>query len=116
MPAVQNGNPVPFAAWSEVLAKLEQQDKMLIAYLRTSRAFYDGRRVLIDGGNTFRDFIRVNKESQELIKQIIEEVTGERCGIGPYVEKSAATATARTIEDTLKELAAQGVDVVYNDK
>ena len=116
MPAVQSGNPVPFAAWSEVLAKLEQQDKMLIAYLRTSRAFYDGRRVLIDGGNTFRDFIRVNKESQELIKQIIEEVTGERCGIGPYVEKSAATATTRTVEDTLKELAAQGVDVVYNDK
>ena len=116
MPTTQGGQPVPFEPWQEVLARLEQQDKMLIAYLRKSRAFYDGRRVLIDGGDTFRDFIRVNKDSQALIKQIIEEVTGERCGIGPYVDKSRPAGAQHTIEDTLKELAAQGVDVVCNDK
>ena len=39
-----------------------------------------------------------------------------RCGIGPYVDKSKANGVSHTVEDTLKELAAQGVDVVYNDK
>lgn len=41
---------------------------MLYMYLRKSKAYFDGTRVLIDGGKTFRDFIRVNKDSQKLIK------------------------------------------------
>ena len=114
-PAV-SGETIPFEPWPQVLEELEKQDKMLIAYLRRSRAFFDGRRVLIDGGNTFRDFIRVNKDSQALLKQIIEQITGQRYGIGPYVGQAASASPVRTLEDTLRELSAQGVDVVYNDK
>ena len=114
-PAVY-GETIPFEPWPQVLEELEKQDKMLIAYLRRSRAFFDGRRVLIDGGNTFRDFIRVNKDSQALLKQIIEQITGQRYGIGPYVGQAASASPVRTLEDTLRELSAQGVDVVYNDK
>ena len=47
---------------------------MLYTYLRKSKAYFDGTRVLIDGGKTFRDFIRANKDSQRLIKKL----TGER--------------------------------------
>ncbi len=108
--------PQPFEPWSQVVAILETRDRQLYSHLHKSRAVYDGRRVLIEGGPTFRDFIRVNKESQEILKQIIQEVTGVRCGIGPYVDKSKANGVSHTVEDTLKELAAQGVDVVYNDK
>ena len=108
--------PQPFEPWPQVVAILETRDRQLYSHLHKSRAVYDGRRVLIEGGPTFRDFIRVNKESQEILKQIIQEVTGVRCGIGPYVDKSRANGVAHTVEDTLKELAAQGVDVVYNDK
>ena len=108
--------PQPFEPWPQVVAILETKDRQLYSHLHKSRAVYDGRRVLIEGGPTFRDFIRVNKESQEILKQIIQEVTGVRCGIGPYVDKTKAGGTTHTVEDTLKELAAQGVDVVYNDK
>ena len=108
--------PQPFEPWPQVVALLETRDRQLYSHLHKSRAVYDGRRVLIEGGPTFRDFIRVNKESQEILKQIIQEVTGVRCGIGPYVDKSKANGVSHTVEDTLKELAAQGVDVVYNDK
>ena len=108
--------PQPFEPWPQVVAILETRDRQLYSHLHKSRAVYDGRRVLIEGGPTFRDFIRVNKESQEILKQIIQEVTGMRCGIGPYVDKSKANGVSHTVEDTLKELAAQGVDVVYNDK
>ena len=40
----------------------------LYTYLKKSKGYFDGSRVLIDGGKTFRDFIRANKESQKLIK------------------------------------------------
>lgn len=114
--AAQPVRPGVFERWAEVLAQLEQRDKMLTAYLKQSKAYYDGKRVLIDGGDTFRDFIRVNKDSQALIKQIIEQTTGLRCGIGPYVAPAAETGVQKTVEDTLKELEAHGVNVVYNEK
>ncbi|MBU3806519.1 MAG: DNA polymerase III subunit gamma/tau [Candidatus Fournierella pullistercoris] len=109
--------PQLFEPWSKVVELLQQKDKMLYAYLEKSQAYCDGKRVLIDGSKTFRDFIRVNKESQTRLKELIEQVTGQRYGIGPYMQKSAtATAGGHTIEDTLKELMAQGVNVVYNEK
>ena len=63
----------PFEQWSEVVKLLQEKDPMLHSYLRKSKAYFDGTRVLIDGGKTFRDFIRVNKDSQKLIKKLITE-------------------------------------------
>ena len=113
--AAPGGPPQPFAPWPQVLEVLKQRDHMLPAYLKNSKAYYDGRRVLIDGGDTFRDFIRQNKDSQALLKAIIEQVSGLRCGIGPYAAPQQA-AKQHTVEDALNQLAAHGVDVVYNDK
>ena len=52
----------PFEQWSEVVKLLQEKDPMLHSYLRKSKAYFDGTRVLIDGGKTFRDFIRVNTD------------------------------------------------------
>ena len=47
-----------------MIQKLQEMDPMLYTYLKRSKAYFDGTRVLIDGGKTFRDFIRANKDSQ----------------------------------------------------
>ncbi len=107
--------PKPFEEWPKVLAELESQDPMLNAYLKGSHAYYDGRRVLIESGSTFRDFIRQNKDSQAFLKKVIQSVAGIRCGIGPYVRPEDAAQEHSHIEDTLKKLADHGVTVVYND-
>ena len=112
------GEPQPFPQWSKVLSELEKsKETMLCAYLEHSRAFFDGRRVLIDAGNTFRDFIRVNKEAQELIKQAIQKCVGVRCGIGPYEPpQKEEVSGAKALDDTLKSLKQQGIPVIYHDK
>lgn len=117
-PQAPAGEPQLFPQWSKVLEELEKnKESMLFAYLEHSRAFFDGRRVLIDAGNTFRDFIRVNKEAQELIKQTIQKCVGVRCGIGPYEPpKTEGPSGARVLDDTLKTLKEQGVPVIYHDK
>ncbi len=79
--AQQGTNPFPY--WGQIVQKLEGIDPMLYMYLRKSKAYFDGTRVLIDGGKTFRDFIRVNKDSQKLIKKLIAEVSGVPVPIGP---------------------------------
>ena len=82
---------------------------MLYMYLRKSKAYFDGTRVLIDGGKTFRDFIRVNKDSQKLIKKLIAEVSGVPVPIGPYAPKTAGK-TASNAEQSL--LALESVEEV----
>ena len=46
--AQQGTNPFPY--WGQIVQKLEGIDPMLYMYLRKSKAYFDGTRVLIDGG------------------------------------------------------------------
>ena len=89
---------------------------MLYGYLKKSKAYFDGVRVLIDGGKTFRDFIRVNKGSQRLIKKLIAQVSGIAVPIGPYEpEKTAAARPKTNAEESLHKLEALGLDVTIED-
>ena len=106
----------PYPQWGEVVEKIHQTDPMLYGYLKKSRAYFDGVRVLIDGGKTFRDFIRVNKGSQRLIKKLIAQVSGIAVPIGPYEpEKTAAARPKTNAEESLHKLEALGLDVTIED-
>ena len=104
----------PFEKWAEVIKLLEQKDPMLYTYLRKSKAYFDGTRVLIDGGKTFRDFIRANKDSQKLIKKLIAQVSGVAVPIGPY-EPQTAQKAASNAEESLHKLEQLGLDVSIED-
>ena len=104
----------PFDKWSEVIHLLQEKDPMLYTYLKKSKAYFDGTRVLIDGGKTFRDFIRANKDSQKLIKKLIAQVSGVAVPIGPY-EPKAAGKTASNAEESLHKLEQLGLDVSIED-
>ena len=104
----------PFPQWAEVIKLLQEQDPMLYTYLKKSKGYFDGTRVLIDGGKTFRDFIRVNKDSQKLIKKLIAEVSGVPVPIGPYEPKTAGK-TASNAEQSLLALEKLGLEVSIED-
>ena len=104
----------PFPYWEQVIQKLQEKDPMLYTYLRKSKAYFDGTRVLIDGGKTFRDFIRANKDSQRLIKKLIAEVSGVAVPIGPYEPKMAGK-TVSNAEQSLHALEKLGLEVSIED-
>ena len=110
--AQQGTNPFPY--WGQIVQKLEGIDPMLYMYLRKSKAYFDGTRVLIDGGKTFRDFIRVNMDSQKLIKKLIAEVSGVPVPIGPYEPKTAGK-TSSNAEQSLLALEKLGLEVSIED-
>ena len=110
--AQEGVNPFPY--WEQVVQLLQEKDPMLYTYLRKSRAYFDGTRVLIDGGKTFRDFIRQNKDSQRLIKKLIAQVSGVAVPIGPYEPKQAARA-ASNAEQSLHALEKLGLEVSIED-
>ena len=105
---------VLYPYWPQVVQQLQEKDPMLYTYLRKSKAYFDGTRVLIDGGKTFRDFIRANKESQRLIKKLIKDVSGTAVPIGPYEPKSAGK-TVSNAEQSLRALEKLGLDVSIED-
>ena len=100
--------------WPQVVQQLQEKDPMLYTYLRKSKAYFDGTRVLIDGGKAFRDFIRANKDSQRLIKKLIKDVSGTAVPIGPYEPKSAGK-TVSNAEQSLHALEKLGLDVSIED-
>ena len=104
----------PFPQWAEVIKLLQAQDPMLYTYLKKSKGYFDGTRVLIDGGKTFRDFIRANKESQKLIKKLIAQVSGVAVPIGPYEPRNVSRATTNA-EESLHKLEQLGLEVTIED-
>ena len=62
----------------------------------------------------FRDFIRVNKDSQKLIKKLIAEVSGVPVPIGPYEPKTAGK-TSSNAEQSLLALEKLGLEVSIED-
>ena len=113
-PQAAPGTIAPYPEWEQITRKLQEIDPMLYSYLRKSRAYFDGTRVLIDGGKTFRDFIRSNKDSQRLIKRLISEVSGTSLPIGPYEPKTAERATSNA-EQSLHALEKLGLEVSIED-
>ena len=105
----------PYPQWSDVVDRIRDTDPMLYGYLKKSKAYFDGVRVLIDGGKTFRDFIRVNKGSQRLIKKLIADVSGIAVPIGPYEPETSAGRPKASAEDSLHKLEALGLDVTIED-
>ncbi|MGN0984667.1 MAG: DNA polymerase III subunit gamma/tau [Gemmiger sp.] len=111
------GPPQPFAQWPIVLAEIEERDPMLISFLRGTRAYYDGKRVLIECGDAFRDYMRQNRETAKAIKEYIYKVTQIRCGIGPYQAPAADAEPSRvSVDEALKTMQSLGVDVVVTEK
>lgn len=106
----------PFAAWKKVVAAMEAKDQLLFVYLRNSNAFYDGKRVLIDGSDLFLEYMRKNDYSADLIKKTIAEVTGTRYAIGPYKRKRQEEEVRQSAEDVLSQLERQGVEIVYENE
>ncbi len=104
----------PYPQWGEVV-KLLEADKMLYNYLKNSKAYFDGKHVLIDAGSTFRDFIRSNKPSQQAIKRAIKQVSGIAVPIGPYVPEQEK-AIVSNAEDSLRALEQRGLEVVIQDR
>lgn len=108
----------PFPQWSAVLELMAENDPLLISFLQGTRAYFDGRRVLFECSDAFRDYIRKNKDVSKQIKELIYQVTHQSYSIGPYEkpqEKDDGQPVV-SVDDTIKQMQAMGVDVQIEEK
>lgn len=105
-----------FAPWEQVIQVMAEKDQLLYVNMKGTKAYYDGRRVLIDGSDLFLEYMRRNEYSTDLIKQTIAEITGAKYAIGPHKKKKQQQERQQSAEDMLDLLAQNGVDVIYQDE
>lgn len=108
----------PFPQWSAVLELMAENDPLLISFLQGTRAYFDGRRVLFECSDAFRDYIRKNKDVSKQIKELIYQVTHQSYSIGPYEkpEEDDAGQPVVSVDDTIRQMQAMGVDVQIEEK
>lgn len=77
--------PQEFQDWQQVLTRLAKLNPAVAGMLHGSKAYDDGRRVLIDIQNpALLQMLKVNDYTKNHIKQAILDVSGKNYGIGPY--------------------------------
>lgn len=108
----------PFGFWPAVLADLEENDAMLISFLRGTKAYCDGRRVLFECSDAFRDYIRNNNEVKKQLREAIYRVSRIKYNIGPYEEPkdTSASTSSVSLDETLHTMQELGVDLKIVDK
>ena len=91
---------------------------MLYSFLQGTRAYYDGRRVLFECSDAFRDYIKKNKDVSKQIKETIYQVTHLNCFIGPYEapRQEQPGSPAVSVDETLKQMQDLGVEVQIEEK
>ena len=117
-PSAPAGPPQPFPQWSAVLEVIAESDAMLYSFLQGTRAYYDGRRVLFECSDAFRDYIKKNKDVSKQIKETIYRVTHLNCFIGPYEapRQEQPDSPAVSVDETLKQMQDLGVEVQIEEK
>ena len=117
-PSAPAGPPQPFPQWSAALEVIAESDAMLYSFLQGTRAYYDGRRVLFECSDAFRDYIKKNKDVSKQIKETIYQVTHLNCFIGPYEapRQEQPDSPAVSMDETLKQMQDLGVEVQIEEK
>ncbi len=104
----ENGAPVLFDRWNEVIAAVGKTDRLMKAALGGSEAYIQGEYMLLKIANeSFKDTINGDARHRSNLKAAIAHVTGFNYKIGPYKEEKKADAVENDPLDKLIEAAVQ---------
>ena len=107
--------PVPFEQWDAVLERLKTEDHGCYSFLKGSKGYCDGPRILFECNEFGREFLRESKRSQATLKKIIQEITGVAYGIGPYAPSGAQEkkqSQSEIVQNSLERMKNAGLEVL----
>ena len=114
----------PYGEWNRALEMLESVNKPAYSVLADSRAFLNGKYLLIETGGFGRDMLR-NSQVKDAIRQIVRQISAIDCRLGPYSPSGAVqyipndtnnpSNQALSAAEKIKQRAEQaGIDVEEN--
>lgn len=102
---VSSGEIVRFEKWAEVMEILKTDSQIIYAVLNNSKAYVDGKLLLIDAPNpVFLETIRSNARYKDAIRNAVLRVTGIKYNLGPYKRKPASENKNDPLDQLLSAL------------
>jgi len=96
---------LPFAKWNKTMECLSRINATNYNMLRGTKAYFNGKHVLIDVSNpVILNMLRTNEYLKNNIKQAVWEATGERYGLGPYHPAGEKTQQQDPLEKLIASL------------
>ena len=77
-----------YGEWNRVMEALQVTNQAAYSVLADSRAFINGKYLLIETGGFGRDMLRTS-QVKESIKNIVRQISGIDCRLGPYTPSGA---------------------------
>lgn len=77
-----------YPEWSRVIEALQEINQAAYSVLANSRGFINGKYLLIETGGFGRDMLR-NSQVKDAIKNIVKQISGLDCRLGPYTPSAA---------------------------
>ncbi|MBR3354358.1 MAG: DNA polymerase III subunit gamma/tau [Oscillospiraceae bacterium] len=100
-----------FEGWEDIMELVKQRNRTLGSFLAKSVAHFDGTHVLIEGSDMAMAFIRDNKDSNQILKDAIFEITGKRYPIGPWKKKETVVKENSDMQNLIELARANGIDI-----
>ena len=100
-----------FDGWNDILEVVKQRNRTLGSLLSKSIAHFDGTHVLIEGSDIAMAFIRDNKDSNQVLKDAIFEITGRRYPIGPWKKKEQPVESNDDMKNLIELAQANGITI-----
>jgi DNA polymerase-3 subunit gamma/tau len=102
-PSASGDGPQVFRPWPQVLDEIAAHNTQIAGMMMGTKAFFDGKRILIDIQNpVLLEMLRNNEFTKKAIRQAIAAVTGREYPIGPY----RTPEQEKPAEDPLEKLIA----------
>ena len=98
-------------AWPQIVQRVREKQRTLGSLLNNSKPHLSGNHILIEASEMALTFIRENKESNQLLKDSITQVTGLQMPIGPWKAPTVSPVADRTLENLLKAAEENGIEV-----
>ncbi len=104
IPTSDEGEPILFDRWNDVIAAVGKSDPLMRAALSDSEAYVQGEYMLIKiAHESFKDMVNKDARHRGNLKAAIAFVTGQNYKIGPYKAPEKPTVTDNT-DDPLDKL------------
>lgn len=101
--------PGLFRPWPQVLEEIANSNSSLAAMMMGTKAYFDGRHVLIDIQNPILlEMLRSNEYTKTSIRQAIAAVTGRTYPIGPYRAPEKKGSDRDPLEELIASLPDDG--------
>jgi len=105
----ESGGISPFRPWPQVLEEIANSNPSLAAMMMGTKAYFDGKHVLIDIQNPILlEMLRTNEYTKTGIRQAISAVTGKAYPIGPYKAKEKEVSDSDPLEKLIASLPSDG--------